>query len=94
MKVELQYFDDCPSYQDVFIHLSEAILDLGLNCDIGLVRVQDPDHAQRIDFQGSPSILINGCDLEGKQEPALFGCRIYQVDGRLTGTPTKAYIKK
>ncbi len=90
----MQYFDDCPSYKDALSHFQEASLDLGMKCDIELVRVEDADHAQRIDFQGSPSILIDGIDLEGKQEPAVFGCRIYHIDGKLTGTPTKAYITK
>jgi len=94
MKVEVQYFDDCPSYKDALSHFQKASLDLGMKCDIELVRVEDADHAQRLDFQGSPSILIDGIDLEGKQGPAVFGCRIYHIDGKLTGTPTKAYITK
>ncbi|NQV51415.1 MAG: hypothetical protein HQ507_13030 [Candidatus Marinimicrobia bacterium] len=94
MKVELHYFDECPSYKDAFSNFQEAVLNLGMKCEIEWVQVEDADHAQSINFQGSPSILIDGIDLEGKQEPAVFGCRIYHIDGKLTGTPTKAYITK
>ncbi|MFX1256088.1 MAG: hypothetical protein ACFFCZ_31055 [Promethearchaeota archaeon] len=92
MKVELYYFDGCPNYNSAISNLKSALQERDISSKIEIIRVKSPEHAQELNFQGSPSIVIDGIDLERKDDPALFGCRIYEIDGKLTGNPTRQFI--
>ena len=48
--------------------------------------------AEKLKFQGSPSIRIDGQDIEGKEDSYSYSCRIFMIDGKLTGVPTKEYL--
>jgi hypothetical protein len=37
---------------------------------------------------------VNGKDLDGKNDGFSFACRIYNIDGKITPTPTKEFIKE
>ncbi len=43
---------------------------------------------------GSPTILINGKDLEEKSGDYFYGCRVYFINGKVTGSPNKTYLKE
>jgi hypothetical protein len=94
MKIEFYYFKSCPSYKVALDHLKEIINEENIEAHLELIRVDSPEDAQKVGFQGSPSIKINGQDIEGKQNGYSFTCRIYNVDGALTGIPSKKYIRK
>lgn len=94
MKIELYYFEGCPTYHEAKINLKAVLKELSIDDEIDMILVESPDHAQELKFQGSPSIVIDGIDLESKNDPALYGCRIYEIEGKLTGTPTKQFIKE
>jgi hypothetical protein len=49
--------------------------------------VPDIDTAKRLNFQGSPSILVNRKDIFTGQEPMDFSytCRLYEFDGKRIG---------
>jgi len=93
MKIELYYFEGCASYQEAIGNLRSVLKERDINDEINIICVESLEHAQEINFQGSPSIVIDGIDLEGKDDPAIFGCRIYDINGKLTGTPTRQFIK-
>jgi hypothetical protein len=59
-----------------------------------MVNVRSESQAEQLGFQGSPSIHINGKDLDGRDQGYLYGCRIYQIDGKVTPTPTKEFIER
>jgi len=94
MKVELFFFKGCPTYRETARNLTDALKELHLQENIDMVEVLHPEDAVTKKFMGSPTIKINGTDLENKDENYLFGCRIYTIDGKITGTPTKNYISK
>jgi len=61
MNVTLQYFDDCPNWRVVELHLIE----LGREFDdlhVELQLIDTPEDAERYRFRGSPSILVDGVD--------------------------------
>lgn len=93
MKIEFYYFDGCPSYKKALDHLKEIIDEENINADLKLIRVDSPEDAQKVGFQGSPSIRINGQDMEGRRDSYNFSCRIYNIDGAFTGIPSKDYIR-
>jgi hypothetical protein len=93
-KIEFYYFEGCPSYKRALDHLKEIINEENIKADLKLVRVESPEDAQKVGFQGSPSIKIDGQDMEGRESDVSFTCRIYNIDGALTGIPSKEYIRK
>jgi len=94
MRIELYYFEGCPTYKEARKNLKSVLKEMNIDDEIDMILVESPDHAQELRFQGSPSIVIDGIDLEGKNDPALFACRIYEIDGKMTGTPTIQYIRE
>jgi len=93
-KIEFLYFEGCPSYKSTLLYLKEVIEEEKIDANLELVLVESPEDAQQVGFQGSPSIKINGIDLEDKNDGFGFNCRLYSVDGELTGIPSKEFIKE
>lgn len=60
-----------------------------------LVEVTDDEHAHLTRFLGSPSLRVNGVDVEpGADSRSGYGlqCRIYDTPDGVSGTPTDAGI--
>ncbi|KAA3616801.1 MAG: alkylmercury lyase [Calditrichaeota bacterium] len=94
MNIELYYFEGCPSYVETGDNLKNALKDLGFDSSYNIIEVLDADDAVKKKFLGSPTIRVNGIDFEEKDGNYIFGCRIFSIDGKMTGTPTKAFIKE
>lgn len=78
MRVELLYFEGCPHVAPAFERLQEAIARLVPGTAIAQVRVESEAQALELRFAGSPSIHIDGVDLEGAQPgPPAMACRLY-----------------
>ncbi len=92
MKIELLYFEDCPTYQETAIFLKEIIKEENLKVNLALVNIDSVPQKEKSGFLGSPTILIDGQDLDGKIGQYFYGCRIYYINGKTTGTLHKDYI--
>ena len=78
-KVEIQYFEGCP-HSDVMIeNVKEAIKQINTQIEFETILVDTPEKAEKYKFRGSPTVLINGIDLEGLPEPTNgnLACRYY-----------------
>lgn len=96
MKVELLYFDGCPSYETAYENLQAVLNETEIAGKVEWVRVESPEEAERVRFLGSPSIRINGVDVD--RAAALdtdYGlrCRVYAANGDLVGWPSKEMIR-
>jgi hypothetical protein len=89
MKIEVLYFEGCPSWQTGVENLHAALKLEGLPWSVELMEVQDDEDAQRRRFLGSPSFQFNGDDLwsQNRQEYAM-SCRMYPSPDGLRGWPT------
>jgi len=97
MKIELLYFDGCPSYKLADEYIKEIIAEEGLDVEYELIDVEKDKRGQILKFLGSPTILIDGEDLEeGVSEAESFElkCRIYSIDGKFAGCPPKEYFRE
>ena len=97
MKVELYYFDDCPSYFKAIENVREALRLEGLPEDVTLVEVLSGQDAQEKRLIGSPTIRIDGVDVEGpaaEEQGYGFGCRIYADNGSSAGWPSVEKVRK
>jgi hypothetical protein len=96
MKVELLFWEGCPSHTKALAELRETMADLGLDPDGIVVRkvLTDPD-AEREHFVGSPTIRIDGVDVQPPDdEPVGLTCRVYRRrDGRISPTPDPADVR-
>lgn len=94
-QVEVLVFDGCPNLEPAVECAREAIAHAKVLADLRLVRIETDDEAKRLRFLGSPTVRVDGVDVE----PAVanrddFGlqCRVYSVAGRYQGTPPVEWI--
>ena len=96
MKVEFLWFQDCPNHEDARRLLRDVLRENGLPEGFEDIDASDPARADELRFAGSPSIRVNGVDVEPAfVEPDEYvpGCRLYRVaGGRLQGTPPREWI--
>lgn len=84
MKVELLYFQGCPGHEPTRELLREVVEALGVEAEIVEIDVVDAAMAERERFLGSPSVRVDGRDVEpGADERTAFGmsCRLYGSKG-------------
>ena len=90
MRVELLYWEGCPSHPQALDDLQGAMRELGLDPRAIELRHIATDGAAGAEvFVGSPTIRINGVDVvDPGDEPAGLTCRIYYLrDGRVSAVP-------
>ena len=90
MDVRLMYFDGCPNWMLARDRLGEALVTVGADPSaITLQAVETPEDAERLQFRGSPSILIDGTDpFAAPGAPVGLACRIFQTDTGPQGSPS------
>ncbi|GAA4363041.1 thioredoxin family protein [Nocardioides caricicola] len=94
MRVELLYFDGCPSWQVTEDRLTQALAALD-RTDVVVERrlVETPDQAEELSFVGSPSVRIDGIDpFATGQEQVGLACRVYATPAGLSGSPDTAQL--
>jgi hypothetical protein len=91
MKVELLWWDGCPSHPEALEQLRQVLREEGLDPDaVELVEVESDEQAEREAFFGSPTIRIDGEDVVPPPEgdPVGLSCRVYRLsDGRPSPVP-------
>jgi hypothetical protein len=93
--VELFYFDGCPSHEPLAERLSELLAQVGIDERLELRRVESDADARRLHFLGSPTVRVDGRDIEpGAEARDDFGlkCRLYRTPAGLRGLPPEEWI--
>lgn len=93
--VELLWWRGCPSWERAVDLVREQMRELGL--DPAALRVReliDEADAEREGFPGSPTIRVNGEDVQPPGEgPGGLTCRVYRLrDGRVSALPDPADV--
>lgn len=95
MKIEVLYFDGCPNHEALLPHLRELLDRADVATEVELVNVPDDDAAQTERFLGSPTLRIDGRDVEpGAEGRTDFGlkCRLYRTDDGFAGLPPDEWV--
>jgi hypothetical protein len=95
--VELLWWRECPSWERALAELREEMEAAGLDSRSVEVReIDTEDAAERERFAGSPTIRIDGEDVQPPDgEPAGLTCRVYQLrDGRVSPLPDRADVRE
>jgi hypothetical protein len=96
MKVELLYFDGCPSHAELLPRLRDLLDSEGIEEEIQLRRVETPEDAESERFLGSPTVRIDGQDVDPTaRDRTDFGleCRLYRTEEGLARTPPEGWIR-
>ena len=96
MKVEILYFAGCPNRPPAVGHVLEALQQEGVSAELVEVEVNDAATACVTGFPGSPTIRIDGRDVESAaRSTQAFGlmCRTYIDDGYRAGVPPIEWIR-
>lgn len=96
MKIEILYFDDCPNHVGARDRVLEVMKEEGISAEVSEVNIRDDAAARAARFLGSPSIRINGLDVEPAARAAKdFGmmCRTYTEGGKRAGLPSRELIR-
>ena len=94
MKIELLYLEGCPNVGATLDRLTAALEESGLSLTISKISVEDERAAEGLRFLGSPTIRINGLDIDpSARQRTTFGmmCRTYENSG---GVPPRELIWK
>lgn len=96
MRIELLYFDGCPNHEALLPRLREIVADSGISAEVELRRVSDDAVARRERFLGSPTVRVDGHDVEpGAELRTDYGmkCRLYRTAAGLTGQPDEDSLR-
>jgi hypothetical protein len=95
-RVQLLWFQDCPNHERARAMLRELVEELAPGARIEDVDATDPSVAERYRFPGSPTIRIDGRDVDpsfvdpGDYTPR---CRLYRTPEGLRGLPDRAWVE-
>ncbi len=94
MRVEVLYFEGCPNVRATVDRLQRALQERGLTPPVAEIPVVDEEMAQELRFPGSPTVRINGLDIDPPARGrTAFGiaCRTYEGG---QGIPSEALIRR
>jgi hypothetical protein len=94
--VEILYFEGCPNWQETRALVKRAASALPIEFDLRLVEVDDTDAAIEQRFLGSPSVRVNGSDVEpgaDTRREYVFSCRVYRTEQGLAVQPSDAWVR-
>ena len=97
MKVELFFWEGCPSHPEAKALLEEVLDERGITSPIEMREVLTHAEAVELAFPGSPTIRIDGHDIDpvGAQSPPALTCRVYFLpDGRPSPVPSRQQLEE
>jgi hypothetical protein len=97
MKVEVLYIEGCPNHRPAVHLVTSALVERGFQGTVVEVPITSVEQANALAFPGSPTIRINGRDVEPEVEESSefsFSCRTYAERGKLSGVPSQDLIRR
>ncbi len=97
MKIDFLYYEDCPSHEQTLARLKQVMAEEGVDAPIAIHKMETEAQARAWHFVGSPTILIDGQDIDPPppDAPAALTCRVYRWDdGRISPLPSPEMIRR
>jgi hypothetical protein len=97
MKVEVLYFEGCPNHAATVAAVREALKAERRSVEVQEVEVRTPEEAESLGFLGSPTVRIDGLDIEPEARTSKSygsGCRTYVEGSARTGAPSVDLIRR
>ncbi len=98
-RIELLWWEGCPSTEKALAQLRELLDEGGLgDAEIVMREIRTEAQAAETGFRGSPTIQIDGIDVDPageSEEPNPLTCRIYhRRDGRISPIPDPQSVRE
>jgi hypothetical protein len=97
LTIEVFFIDGCPNYQPTIDRVHQILEEMAMTADVLNIRVADSDSAQANRFAGSPTVHVDGVDVDPSvRTSSQFGvmCRTYPDGGRRQGVPPTELIRQ
>jgi hypothetical protein len=95
--IEVLYVQDCPHYRDTLALVERIRGELGMEAELRSTLIVDQTAAEQARFAGSPTVRVDGRDVEPGSEPAteyVLGCRLYRLEHRFAGQPEERWVRE
>ena len=94
MTIRLLSFPECPNAKPALQLVEDVVLDLGIAANIETLHVNSAEEAEAYRFLGSPTIQIEGNDIEQsrRSDEPCYACRVYQINDRQGGVPPRQML--
>jgi hypothetical protein len=97
MKLTFLYYEECPSHEQALERLRAVMAAEDISAEVEIIKVETDEQARRYNFVGSPTILVNGRDIDPPAPEAIpaLTCRAFQLeDGRISPLPSVDMIRR
>lgn len=96
MEIRFLYSEDCPSHDEALRRLRQVLEEEDIKAPVEVIRVDDEERAVELKFLGSPTIYVDGKDIDPPVEPHYaLACRTYRLeDGRISPLPSLSMIRR
>jgi hypothetical protein len=96
LRIRFLYSEDCPSHDEALERLRRCVAAEGADAVVEIVKVETEEEAKRLKFIGSPTIIVDGHDIDQVATPYYaLTCRAYRLeDGRISPLPSEAMIRR
>jgi hypothetical protein len=94
--VEILYFDGCPNHEPALALVERIDSELGTGGNVRMVNVADQETAARLRFLGSPTIRVDGVDVDPHTEERsdyALSCRVFRTERGPAGQPDERWIR-
>jgi hypothetical protein len=94
--VEVLHVEGCPNYPETLALVQRVGTELGIDVELRTTLIADQAAAERARFPGSPTVRVDGRDVEPGSEPAgdyTLACRLYRLEHRFAGQPEERWIR-
>jgi hypothetical protein len=97
-RIEFLYWSECPSHPEARQRLGEVLIEMDLETQVEEIEVLTDEVATRLAFPGSPTIRVDGVDVDplgAAQMGTALTCRVYVLeDGRYSPVPSKEMLRR
>ena len=96
-RVEILYFGGCPNHEPARALVERLATELRIEPEIRLVEVTDPEAAVELRFLGSPTVRVDGADVEpgaAERRDFAFSCRIYRSERGVAEQPDESWVRE
>ena len=95
-RVSFFYSEECPSHDLALERLREVMDEEGISGEVEVFKVETEDQARQLRFVGSPTIRVDGQDIDPPSDPRYaLTCRAYRLeDQRISPLPSKDMIRR
>lgn len=96
MKVEILSFQGCPGHEPARALVADVVADLAPGVVVEEVDASDPATAARLRFPGSPTIRVDGVDVDpGFVDPGDYTprCRVYRTKDGMRPVPPREWVE-